>query len=292
MLSETLARPIVLSPDERYLCGHYLAYLLGGPRRRGLFLRRPLDERNADLARLLLAMSWLSCVSRPRRRSNMRPCCSTNAPRPRRAHSRLGDQVPGQPDTPAKLRRFRQVRMRLQEASTYAGRDARPQGSAESRHAAQEPRRSRPARPAPRRAGRTSRSLRNRVTDVWRRHTEFRQAVLRYASRSDDLDGVGVDLWPEVVYPLIQVPLASDLPAPPRGLWDYIVGRLLHSPCRASGSTGRWRSPSRGKSPSSSTRTSTRSRTTCVSTTTSRSSTRVGRIRAAAGLLRRHDPPR
>ncbi len=48
MLTKTLATPIVISPEERYLCGHYLAYLLGGSRRRGLFLRRPLDARNAD----------------------------------------------------------------------------------------------------------------------------------------------------------------------------------------------------------------------------------------------------
>ncbi len=62
MLTKVLATPIVISPEERYLCGHYLAYLLGGSRRRGLFLRRPLDARNADRARLLLAMTWLSCV--------------------------------------------------------------------------------------------------------------------------------------------------------------------------------------------------------------------------------------
>src|SRR5206468_3349068 len=59
---EMLATPIVISPEERYLCGHYLAYLLGGSRRRGIFLRRPLDARNADRARLLLAMTWLSCA--------------------------------------------------------------------------------------------------------------------------------------------------------------------------------------------------------------------------------------
>ena len=29
MLEVVLAEPTTLSPDERYLCGHYLAYLLG-----------------------------------------------------------------------------------------------------------------------------------------------------------------------------------------------------------------------------------------------------------------------
>ena len=38
MLDLVLAEPIFLSPDERYLHGHYLAYLLSGSRRRGLFL--------------------------------------------------------------------------------------------------------------------------------------------------------------------------------------------------------------------------------------------------------------
>ena len=59
MIEDVEAAPILLTPDERYLIGHYLAYLLGGSRRRGFFLRRPLDPRNADRARLLLAMTWL-----------------------------------------------------------------------------------------------------------------------------------------------------------------------------------------------------------------------------------------
>ncbi len=62
MLTTLLAKPIVITPEERYLCGHYLAYLLGGSRRRGLFLRRSPDARNADRARLLLSMAWLSCI--------------------------------------------------------------------------------------------------------------------------------------------------------------------------------------------------------------------------------------
>ena len=41
MLRTVLAEPVILSADERYLMGHYLAYLLIGSRRRGLLLRRP-----------------------------------------------------------------------------------------------------------------------------------------------------------------------------------------------------------------------------------------------------------
>src|SRR5262249_59641909 len=58
MFEVVLADPILLSPEERYLHGHYLAYLLSGSRRRGLFLRRPLEPRNADRARLLLGLTY------------------------------------------------------------------------------------------------------------------------------------------------------------------------------------------------------------------------------------------
>ncbi len=59
MVADVVADPIALSPDERYFCGHYLAYLLGGSRRQGFLRRRPLDPLNADRARLMLAMTWL-----------------------------------------------------------------------------------------------------------------------------------------------------------------------------------------------------------------------------------------
>ena len=58
MLETVLADPILLSPEERYLAGHYLAYLLSGSRRHGLLLRRPMEPRNADRARLLLGMTY------------------------------------------------------------------------------------------------------------------------------------------------------------------------------------------------------------------------------------------
>ena len=87
MLEAVLAEPIALSPDERYLCGHYLAYLLGGARRRGPLLRRKLDPRNADRARLLLALTAVlvgnPAESDPARRSHGRSsswrCATTSA---------------------------------------------------------------------------------------------------------------------------------------------------------------------------------------------------------------------
>lgn len=59
MIEVVLADPIMFTPDERYLHGHYLAYLLSGSRRRGLFLRRPLEPRNADRGRLLLGLTYV-----------------------------------------------------------------------------------------------------------------------------------------------------------------------------------------------------------------------------------------
>ena len=50
MLDEVLEQPLILDADERYLCGHYLAYLLGGSRRQGWFLR-PLSEHPRPRAR-------------------------------------------------------------------------------------------------------------------------------------------------------------------------------------------------------------------------------------------------
>ena len=87
-----------LSADERYLCGHYLAYLLGGSRRKGFFRRRPLDPLNADRARLMLAMTWLMIAGagdeahRPGRRA-----ARGAARRPPGAQPDRRDQVPGQP---------------------------------------------------------------------------------------------------------------------------------------------------------------------------------------------------
>ena len=118
MLEAILAEPIALSPDERYLCGHYLAYLLGGSRRRGFFLRRPLDPLNADRARLLLAMTWLTLDDAPpdamdkavellETRPDVRPSLS-----PIVVAKYLAAR-----STPARRKRFRRLRKQLQEAS-------------------------------------------------------------------------------------------------------------------------------------------------------------------------------
>ena len=156
MLANVLATPTVISPEERYLCGHYLAYLLGGSRRRGIFLRRPLDARNADRGRLLLAMAWLSCVGptdefikrasvlldeRPDVRAALSPAVVVkylaSRDRPR--------QAPVVPPGPPAAQGSQHLRAQV---------DARLQGHSQPRHDAPDSQRSGADRPTPRQAGR------------------------------------------------------------------------------------------------------------------------------------------
>ena len=228
-----LATPIVISPEERYLCGHYLAYLLGGSRRRGIFLRRPLDARNADRARLLLAMTWLSCVEPTQEAIERASVLLEDRPDVRAALSPVVViKYLASRDTPAKRKRFRQVRKRLQEASAYA-RKAMLDAKGVLNPGMMPRTLDDLAMIAPPRdtldAHRVS--LWNRVAEVWRQEDDFRQAVLRYATRSDHLDTVSADLWPEVVYPLIERAHWQRTFRPRHeAIWDYVVGKLLHVP--------------------------------------------------------------
>jgi serine/threonine-protein kinase len=200
------AEPIEITPDERYLCGHYLAYFLGGSRRRGFLMRRPLDPLNADRARLLLGMTALATApegelgvarvaSLFERRIDVRPALS-----PVVVMKYLACR-----DTPAKRKRFRQVRQQLQQASPYATKylcddqgvlnpGLMPQVLTDLR------------RLAPERTEIDDQLIQrwNRVTEVWRGNPEFRDAVLRYATKAAYLDAASFNLWPEVVYPLIE----------------------------------------------------------------------------------------
>lgn len=206
MLVEVVAEPIQLSPDDRYLCGHYLAYLLGGSRRKGFLLRRPLDPLNADRARLLLAMTWLM----------MRGPGEQNVAR---AASLLDDKTDVRPllgpvavmkylrvrDTPAKRKAFRQARRQLQEASTYAREHMTddkgvlnpglmPQTLDDIRKIAPERDEVDDALVA----------RWNRITEVWRDRPDFRETVLAYATKNAQHDPASAWLWPEVVYPLME----------------------------------------------------------------------------------------
>jgi serine/threonine-protein kinase len=232
MLAETLAAPIVLSPEQRYLSGHYLAFLLGGARRRGILLRRPLDAGNADRARLLLAMAWLSCVGPTDEAIERASTLLDDRPDVRAALSPVVVvKYLASRDTPAKHRWFRQVRRRLKERSAYARKamlDSKgvlnpgvmPRTLDDLRLIAP---------PDMLDAHRVS--LWNRVAEVWRQEHDFRKALLRYATPSNRGDTVSVDLWPEVVYPLIeQAHWQRTFRPPHEAIWDYVVGKLLHVP--------------------------------------------------------------
>ena len=69
----------------------------------------------------------------------------------------------------------------------------------------------------------------NRLADVWRDHPEFRAAALRYASREAHRDPASQALWPEVVYPLIELARwQRRFRSRAETLWDALVGRLFH----------------------------------------------------------------
>jgi len=206
MIAEIQAVPILLDPEQRYLIGHFLAYLLGGSRRRGFFMRRPLDPLNADRARLILALTWLVTIDAPEgsipyaaelleSRPDVRPSLSPIV---------LAKYLAGR-DTPAKRKRLRAIRQQLQQASPYAlekmtdekgllNPGLMPQVVSDL------------WRLAPARDAVDSELVErwNRVTEAWRDDPEFRESVLRYATMTAADDPASLDLWPEVVYPLME----------------------------------------------------------------------------------------
>jgi serine/threonine-protein kinase len=233
MLASVLAAPIVLSAEERYLCGHYLAYLLGGSQRRGFFFRRWLDARNADRARLMLAMTWLSSVGPTDAEIERAAKLLDDRPDVRSALSPVVVmKYLASRDTFGKRRRFREIRKQLQDASAYA-RKAMLNAKGDLNPGLMPRTLDDLAMIAPPRDTLDARrvSLWNRVAEVWRGDDEFRQAVLHYASRSDQLDAGSADLWPEVIYPLIERAHWQRTFRPRyEALWDYVVGKLLRVP--------------------------------------------------------------
>jgi serine/threonine-protein kinase len=233
MLEKVLAEPVQLTPDERYLHGHYLAYLLGGSRRRGLFLRRPLEPRNADRGRMLLAMTYAilsgatdeavtEATELLEKRIEVRPLLS-----PAVVAKYLGCR-----DTPSKRKVFRQTRIAIAEKSPYARAhmlDNRgilnpglmPQKLEDLQLLA----------PPREEVDDVLVERWNRVADAWRNEMPFRDAVLKYVTKNAHRDPNSARLWPEVVYPLIErarwhrrVRNRTEV------AWNYIWGRLLHLP--------------------------------------------------------------
>ncbi len=232
LIDAITAEPVALSPDERYLHGHYLAYLLGGSRRRGFLLRRPLDPLNADRARLLLAMTALTLPDAPPEIDveGVAPLLEARPDvRPLLGPTILAKYL-AQRDTPGKRKRFRQLRQQLRLASPYAAEsmsDAQgvlnpglmPQVLEDLR------------RLAPERTEVDDLLVErwNKVTEVWRGKPEFRLAVLKYATKSAWRDPASVEIWPEVVYPLIErARRQRQLRSGTEAFWDAVCGSILH----------------------------------------------------------------
>lgn len=229
LIAEVERVPIALSAEERYLSGHYLAYLLGGSRRRGIFLMRPLDPKNADRARLMLAMAWLMLgeateadIARAAKllddrddiRARLSPIVVMKYLR-----GRAG---------PNRRKRFRDIRQALQEASSRARShltDERgllnpglmPQRLDDLKKIA----------PGRAEVGDHLVDRWNRLTESWRSRPDFRRAVLRYATLRAAHDPASESLWPEVVHPLIERALwQRRLRSRAEGFWDA-AGRVV-----------------------------------------------------------------
>ncbi len=206
MVADVVAEPVLLSANERYYCGHYLAYLLGGSRREGFLRRRPLDPLNADRARLLLAMTWLMlkgpgegilerAVEVLESRFDVRPLLS-----PMVVTKYLAVR-----ETAHKRKAFRQARKRLQEASDYAQKSMTDdKGVLNPGLMPQKLDDLAKVSPAKVDVDDLLVGRWNRVVDVWRSRADFRKAVLGYATTGAWKDPSSADLWPEVVYPLIE----------------------------------------------------------------------------------------
>ena len=229
MLEVVLAEPILLSPYERYLHGHYLAYLISGSRRRGLFLRRPLEPRNADRGRLLLGVTYAILAGADEdaiqdvatllnTRIEVRPILS-----PIVVAKYLSCR-----ESPAKRKLFRQTRKAIAQASTYAQKhmiDSKgvlnpglmPQKLDDLTLIA----------PARDEVDDVLVERWNRVAEVWRNQVDFRSAVLRYATTNAHRDPASAALWPEVVYPLIErARWHRRIRTRTEAVWDYLSGRL------------------------------------------------------------------
>ena len=233
MLETVLADPILLSPEERYLTGHYLAYLLSGSRRRGLLLRRPMEPRNADRARLLLGMTYAILAGSTEEAIRDAAALLDQRIDVRAALSPVvvAKYLAARTNS-ARRRVFRQTRKAIGQASPYAQKrmidpkgvlnpGLMPQRLDDLHHI------------APPRTDVDDVLVErwNRVAEVWRMEPNFRAAVLRYATSGAHRDPASTALWPEVVYPLIErARWHRRVRSRTEAVWDYLCARVLHVP--------------------------------------------------------------
>jgi serine/threonine-protein kinase len=233
MIGVVLADPIQLSAEERYLHGHYLAYLLSGSRRRGLLMRRPLEPRNADRARLLLGLTYAILAGATDEAIGEAAALLDQRVEVRAALSPVVvAKYLACRETPARRKVFRQARKALGQASAHARKhliDAKgvlnpglmPQRLEDLNHIA----------PPRNEVDDVLVERWNRVAEVWRNEPEFRNAVLRYATSRAHRDPASTALWPEVVYPLIErARWHRRIRSRTEAVWDYLCARILHLP--------------------------------------------------------------
>ena len=233
MLERVLADPIMLTPEERYLDGHYLAYLLSGSRRRGVLMRRPLEPRNADRGRFLLGLTYAMLAG---------PTDEAIQDAASLLDQRIEVRATLSPivvakylacrQTSSQRKLLRQTRKAIGEASPYAQKrmiDAKgvlnpglmPQKLEDLNHIA----------PPRDEVDDVLVERWNRVADVWRNEPAFRHAVLRYATTGAYRDPASSSLWPEVVYPLIErARWHRRVRSRTEAVWDYLCARVLHVP--------------------------------------------------------------
>ena len=230
MLEVVLAEPILLSAEERYLHGHYLAYLLSGSRRRGLFLRRPLEPRNADRGRLLLGLTYAILAGGGE--DAVREAASAPGPANRSSLDLVADrcgQVPDLPREPGQAQALSPDAQgpRLRPALTPKSACSTPRACSTPGLMPQKLEDLNLLAPPRDDVDDVLVERWNRVTEVWRNEIEFRTAVLRYATSNAHRDPASAALWPEVVYPLIERARWHRRIRPrTEAVWDYVCGRL------------------------------------------------------------------
>ena len=199
----------------------------------GALAPRPLDPRNADRARLILAMTSIMLAGnsdesianaaelleqRPDVRSSLSPIVVAKYLLSR--------------NSPAKTKKFRQARKQLLEASKYA-REHLTDDKGMLNPGLMPAVLSDLQRVAPERTEVDDELVErwNRVAEVWRDDAKFRTAVLRYATRNAANDPASIELWPEVVYPLIErVRWQRQTRTKAEAIWDNVCAHLLHVP--------------------------------------------------------------
>jgi hypothetical protein len=135
-------------------------------------------------------------------------------------------------DSVAKRKKFRAVRKQLQDASTHAQKQMLDQNGVLNPGLMpgnlDDLRRITPVRDE---VDDQLVARWNRVTEVWRDQVDFRQAVLKYATRSAHRDPASTDLWPEVVYPLIErARWQREFRPKHEAVWDYLCAKVFYVP--------------------------------------------------------------